>query len=152
MGTIIEWLLKVLGRERFDIGRGDDDGDYLTRWTLIGKRFTGRYRVFLHRFRRSDLDTFHDHPWPFVSLIVAGGYHERTPKGRRWYGPGRILKRPATWAHKVEIAPGRECWTIVVTGLKVRTWGFHCPAGWRSHKDADAALRTKGNVCAEARS
>lgn len=79
----------------------------------------------------------HDHPWPFVSVILAGGYYEVTPaKGwkdgegptqRRWYGPGRVLTRPAEWIHRVEIPPGRDAWTLILRGRKERSWGFWCP-------------------------
>jgi hypothetical protein len=77
----VEWLLKLLRRERHDIGRKGLP-DYLTRWTLWGKRFGDkpRHNVFLHCFHRGDAEPYcHDHPWPFWSLILWGGYWEITP-------------------------------------------------------------------------
>jgi hypothetical protein len=147
----ITWLFGRLGVPTEEIGRGDDNLPYMVRWTLFGRRRGARYRVFLHRFLRSDLDTLHDHPWSFVSIILAGGYHERTADDRRrWYGPGRILRRAADWQHRVEIAPGRECWSLVITGPKVRTWGFWCPGGFLPWAKADANLRARGHVCESA--
>lgn len=137
----IERLLAWLGRERFEIGRAGDV--YLTRWTLLGRRFGGRWRVFLHRFHRSDSDgACHDHPWPFVSVILWGGYWEHVPDPadpaetrRRWYWPGSVLIRPAEWRHRVEIPAGRRAWTVVWTGDKRRSWYFWCdgvrPVEWR---------------------
>lgn len=29
----------------------------------------------------------------------------------------------------------RPCWTLFITGPKVREWGFHCPKGWRHWRD-----------------
>lgn len=133
---------------------------YLTRWT-VANLGNGR-KVLLHRFRDSDADEPHDHPWPFASLILAGGYWERTP-GRgwkdgsgpireQWFGPGRWLIRPADWIHAVRL-PGpkdnpRECWTLLYTGVKVRPWGFWCPVGgwvpWRVHL---ASFYKTGNGC-----
>lgn len=46
-----------------------------------------------------------------------------------------VAFRPATSRHRVELlkdAAGNSvpCWTIVVTGRKVREWGFWCPRGF----------------------
>lgn len=124
------WLLARLGVEVHEIGRHGLDR-YLTRWTLLGRRFGPGPKLFLHCFHRGDAeDYFHDHPWPFWSLILAGGYHEHTPAGRRWCGPLRFLRRPAEWRHRVTLPAGRRCWTLVWTGTKTRSWGFWCPAGW----------------------
>ena len=138
-------------RERFDIGRPSADV-YLTRWTVLGSRFAGGgSAVFLHHFHRSDGDdALHDHPWPFASLILSGGYYEHTADkrglvSRRWYGPGRVLTRPATFRHRVELPPGRDCWTLVFRGRKAKSWSFFCLDGlgrltgravpWRSFAD-----------------
>lgn len=130
----MRWLQSLADRfavERFVIARLGDP--FLTRWVLVGRRYGGsRHAVYLHRFHRSDHDNaLHDHPWGFVSVILAGGYWEHTPGPggtvrRRWYGPGRVLVRPAAWRHRTEQPAGRECWTLVVRGEKVRDWAFFC--------------------------
>jgi hypothetical protein len=128
----LERLADRVARERFDIGR-PSAGTYLTRWTLTGSRFHGTGgAVFLHRFHRSDADdALHDHPWPFVSIILFGGYYEHTPDrsgfvSRRWYGPGRVLTRPAVYRHRVELPPGRDSWSLVFRGAKQKSWSFFC--------------------------
>lgn len=130
----LDWLESMAdryARERFDIGR-PGDGTYLTRWSVLGRRTQGDWAVYLHRFRRSDGDdALHDHPWPFVSLILAGGYWEHTADRsgvvrRRWYGPGRVLVRPAGYRHRVELPSGRDCWTLILRGKKSASWGFWC--------------------------
>lgn len=149
------WLANLadrFAREKFVITRLWSGDDYLTRWTLAGarkdSRFLGGRAVFLHRFHRSDPDEMHDHPWPFVSVILSGGYWERTPGPgwangsgpvrRRWYGAGRVLVRPANWIHSVEIPAGREAYTLILRGKKVKSWGFYCPrtgyVPWRTHR------------------
>jgi hypothetical protein len=141
---LLLWLLNLLGVERHEIGRKGLDV-YLTRWVLFGRRGPDGSRrrgpgrkLFLHWFHRGDAEPyFHDHPFEFVSLILAGGYWEETPAGRRWYGPGSLLRRPATWRHRVELPTGRSCWTLVLTGPRVRDWGFWCSHGWlpwRTHE------------------
>jgi hypothetical protein len=122
---------------------------YLTRWTVLGQRFAGKYRVFLHHFQDSDFDAMHSHPWPFCSLILSGGYYETTPAvgwnpetatgptHTQWFGPGRFLVRPKHWIHKVTLKPGVDAWTLVFTGKKFQSWGFFCPGKglvpWRVH-------------------
>lgn len=145
---LLSRMVDRIAIERFTINREWINTPYLTRWTLRGAR-EGRVApaVFLHRFQRSDADTLHDHPWPFTSVILLGGYYEVTPAPgwrdgvgptrRVWYGPGRILRRPARWIHRVEIPDGREAWTLVFRGAKQRSWGFWCQGAgfvpWRQH-------------------
>lgn len=143
-GTFGRLLTRLF--RRYDIARKGLDR-YLTRWDLLGNRFAGAgHHLFVHLFHRGDAEPyFHDHPWPFWSLILWGGYWEHTPEGRRWYGPLRLLRRPADWRHRVELPAGRRCWTLVWTGAKARSWGFWCPRSgflpWRQHQaNQDAGL------------
>lgn len=160
---MFEWLLDRFAAERFVITRSWSAVPYMVRWTLLGKRWGAgqaerKRAVFVHRFLRSDADEMHDHPWPFTSVILSGGYWEETPAPgwangsgpvrRRWYGPGRVLRRPANWIHRVVIPEGREAWTLVFRGVKERSWGFWCPVvgfvPWRSHL---ANLEATGAGC-----
>jgi hypothetical protein len=140
------WLLTLLRVERHDIGRDNDI--YLTRWVLWGTRYGPGRKVFLHLFHRSDGNVMHDHPFGFWPLILWPGYFEHTPGGgKHWYGPLRLLRRPATWIHRVEILPDRTCWTLLWVGKKVRPWGFHCPGGFRPWRDHALALGATGDGC-----
>lgn len=135
---MLNWIINKLARERHDIGRAGMPL-YLTRWVLWGSRYGDGFKAFLHCFHRSDDDVPHDHPWPYTSVVLWGGYWEETPDGkggmaRRWYGPGSVIRRPAEWVHRVVIPAGSKCWTLFVPGVKVRSWFFHCPTGmveWR---------------------
>ena len=143
-------LMRLLRRERFEIGRKTDV--YLTRWNLFGKKGKGQRRLLLHYFHRSDYDgALHDHPWPFTSLIIWPGYWEWTSEGARWYGPLSILRRPADWAHRVELDNNgkSKCWTIVLTGTKNREWGFFCPKGWRHWREFEKQEELHGEGCGE---
>lgn len=150
---LIERLLDFLF-ERHDIGRSGVDV-YLTRWVLWGNRFGPGQKVFLHLFHRGDAEPYlHNHPWSFWSLILWGGYWEWTLTGyvnpqtgerqqeSRWYGPLRLLRRPAAWFHRVTLPPGRRCWTLIWTSSKKQSWGFLCKQGWlpwRKHAENIAA-------------
>lgn len=140
---------------------GSDGTVYLRRWFLCPRhpqdnKFTSR--LYLHKFHRGDQDRhLHDHPWPFRSLILKGGYWEHSfdpiyaklrarlrdewiaasiPRTRReWCGPGSIVKRGAKWAHKVELKNDKPAWSLFLTGPKERNWGFHTEQGWCYHRN-----------------
>lgn len=73
----------------------------------------------------------HDHPWGFLSIIVAGAYDEITPTGRVRRRRGSVAVRRATHRHSVVLpraVDGAEvpCVTVIITGPHVRQWGFWC--------------------------
>lgn len=122
---------KVLGRS--DII--DNDSVYMKRWRFVHTPWFG---VRLHNIVRSDKDReLHDHPFTFVSVILAGGYVEETVDGRKVsYRPGQVLVRSADVLHRLDLnrdqVTGREipAWTFVIRGPKVRQWGFLTHLGW----------------------
>lgn len=127
-------LSRVAARRQPDFIIGGAERPYLRRWWLIPRNPI--FNVYLHEFRRSDDDrALHDHPWFNVSLLLAGRYSEETIRAggihrRRMMGPGSLRVRAPWTAHRVELQPGERCWSLFVTGPRVREWGFHCPAGW----------------------
>jgi hypothetical protein len=106
---------------------------YLIRRRLLQTPWFG---VYLHHVLLSDDDrVLHDHPWPFVSFILAGGYWEHTPLGRTWYGPTSILCRCPEQLHRIELPDGKTAWTLVVRGRRRRQWGFDDRGQWREAKE-----------------
>ena len=106
---------------------------YLRRLRVVSCRWFG---VYVHWFHTSDDDALHDHPWPFLTVILRGGYWEHTPGEdgapvRRWHPPGAVRRRPARWLHRVEIDPARPPVTVVLRGRRVRRWGFQTRSGWK---------------------
>lgn len=103
-------------------------GPYLTRFTLHRSKWG---RVYLHHFHRGDDDPdFHDHDFRFVSLILSGGYYEHTPRGTRWYGPGRVLYRPFRFCHRITLGTARPVWSLVFGGRTRGEWGFIKDGKW----------------------
>lgn len=107
-------------------------GPLLVRYILF--RCAG-WGVYLHHLLRSDRDrALHDHPWPFVSIVLSGGYyemHDQTLDGEtrgEWRKPGCVLVRPAEWRHRVVLIS--PAWTLVIVGRRCRKWGFFLPGGW----------------------
>lgn len=131
---------------------------YLVRHTLLSiyKWCSIKY----HEILQSDGMCPHDHPWPFITIVLKGGYYEWTPvvgqrdSGRfvgtkyneqagfyencHWHGRGSIMYRPAKWTHRLEVSPGvgKAC-TLVLTGAVLRPWGFFTKEGWIFWKKHD---------------
>lgn len=96
-------------------------------WLL--QRFDVAVRV--HEILRSDIGRDpHDHPWPYLSIILRGVYWERRfdSRGRcishKMHGPGSIIWRPANSWHMLELYQGTVT-TLFITGRKAQTWGFN---------------------------
>jgi hypothetical protein len=125
-----------------------------------------RFSVKLHRFLpHADDRSVHDHPWAFYTLVLRGYYddmaacpdcdgigqgrirehltaycfacHGQGVVLRERMSPGKLRFRPATHSHRTRVGP-RPCWTVVVTGPRVRDWGFWRGDRWWQHKDYEA--------------
>ena len=127
-------LLEKLGRKRIVYDRVANE-PYLERYYLFLKeRDRFPFNVFLHKFLKSDPDDVHDHPWPFATLILRGGYWEWRPQFNaqglkigeiaKWCGPGSFRTARATTYHRIELDPAVTCWTLFMPGPKQRDWGF----------------------------
>ena len=136
----LNWLDRQ-GRKRIVYDRVDNE-PYLERYYLFlkdrGERFP--FNIFLHKFLKSDIDDLHDHPWPYATLILKGGYWEWRPqfnsKGEKvgeiakWCGAGSFRIAPANSYHRVELDPNVTCWTLFMPGPKQRDWGFLVRNQW----------------------
>jgi hypothetical protein len=90
--------------------------------------------VFLHKFHKGDPGDVHDHPWPYFTLILAGGYYEWILSGnceiRKWRGPGHFRFCSATSYHRIELCEGVTPWTLFMPGPQTREWGFLVKNKW----------------------
>ena len=133
-------LLERLGRKRIVMDRVENE-PYLERYYLFlkdRKRFP--FNIFLHKFLKSDPDDVHDHPWPYATVILKGGYWEWIPHfdtvGRKtgeyqvWRGPGHFRVSKANSFHRIELDPEITCWTLFMPGPKQRDWGFLVQNTW----------------------
>ena len=149
------WLLKILeklGRKRIVLDRINNE-PYLERYYLFLKdRKHFPFNVFLHKFLKSDPDDVHDHPWPYATLILKGGYYEHIPNfnpagalvghTRYWRGPGHFRICSANSYHRVELKEGTDCWTMFMPGPQRREWGFLVNNKWIHN---DTYLTEKAN-------
>ena len=126
-------LLNKLGRRRVILDRVENK-PYLERYYLFLKnRKKSPFNIFLHKFLQSDPDELHDHPWPYFSLILKGGYWEINPKGRFWRSPGHFRVYNPNSLHRIELKPNIPAWTLFIPGPKRREWGFIVNEKWMHH-------------------
>jgi hypothetical protein len=133
-------LLDRLGRKRIVMDRVENE-PYLERYYLfLRDRERFPFNIFLHKFLKSDPDDVHDHPWPYATVILKGGYWEWIPVfdtvGRKigevqhWRKPGHFRTCSASSFHRIELDPDVTCWTLFMPGPKQRDWGFMVKNKW----------------------
>lgn len=93
---------------------------YLIRWRF--ETPWGSIRLH-HWLGPDDSRHRHDHPWGFVTFVLRGGYTDLSPSGDEHLRAPAIRYRPATHQHTV-VPDNNDCWTVIVTGPRVRPWGF----------------------------
>jgi hypothetical protein len=135
----LNWL-ESKGRKRIIMDRQCNE-PLLTRYYLFLKeRKSFPFNVFLHKFHKGDPGDVHDHPWPYATLILKGGYYEWVPKFnskkemigeiRHWRGPGHFRICSSNSYHRIELVPGITAWTLFMPGPHKREWGFLVNNKW----------------------
>lgn len=151
---VIDALVARVTRRPPDFVIGEPGAPYMRRWWLIPRNKF--FNVYLHHILRDDDDrALHDHMYVNVSVLLRGAYYEVLPtKGatlrRVLRRAGAVVFRWPSSAHRLEVA-GSDCWSLFITGPRVREWGFWCPKGWVHWRDftvADEPGRT-GVGCGE---
>jgi hypothetical protein len=160
--AILRW---TKARRRPDFIIGGTDNPYLLRWWLIPRN--PLFNIYVHKFLRSDDDrAHHDHPWLFnASWLLDGEYIEHTITAggalvRTQRKAGDFKLRWGKAPHRVELLTDMEydtpnwnvieypqpCWTLFITGPRVREWGFYCmERGW-IHWKCFTAPHDKGAI------
>lgn len=153
MFKIILNLLERMGRKRIIMDRESSE-PYLERYyVFLKERKWFPFNVFIHKFLKSDPDDVHDHPWPYATLILRGGYWEWLPQfdsqGNKivevvvWRGAGHFRISSANSYHRIELDPEVTCWTMFMPGPQRREWGFLVNNRWTHN---EKYLEAKKNV------
>lgn len=122
----------------------------------IGVRLPSGRKLLVHHFRPHAERDFHDHPWPFRTLVVWGGYvdeslqpsaaatgHADHPIVVDRLGWLSMRKRPALHAHRTSCT--RHTVTVVLTGSPERDWcQGQPPERWICEGDQQDFLATRG--------
>lgn len=120
----------------------EPDTNYMTRWRVISTPWLG---VYIHRLNKPDpRPTLHDHPWPFLSLVLRGGYCEEFAAGssdraspvaerrERSWPAGSVHRMRKTDAHTITSLRRSPTWTLVLAGRRRSdpSWGYRDESGW----------------------
>lgn len=140
---VVNWIIRKAQKTPYTNLVG-----YMNRWWFarFGPRDGGgesgaytRYAARVHQILTSDKDEdYHNHPWPFITIILRGGYWELRPvfddytgdiigETRTWKGPGSILIRSENDYHKVELPEGKDSWSLFIMGAYKHVWGYLVP-------------------------
>lgn len=132
--NLLHKLFVKLGRYRLIPDRRTG-ADYMHRYYLLFKdRKNFPFNITLHNIVRSDDPIFHDHPWPYLTIIIRGGYWEHVPlvnnNGKTfgetcvWRGPGSFIWRRANELHWLQLDNEKPATTLFFMGPQQREWGF----------------------------
>ncbi len=114
---------------------GTPQDPYLDRTVIVSTPWFG---VYLHHIWREDRDDFpHDHPWPFVTMILRGGYqeewfprpHSATGWLRRWER-WSLHRVPLSAAHRIASVDSGTV-SLILRGRRRAddSWSFWVPVG-----------------------
>ena len=148
MSLMQRLLFRLSAYCRCRVINGPDHEPYLERYHLL--RLPFGYRVYLHRFVASDPGRgLHNHPWRHaVSLLLSGRYEETRMLSasednaiqRRTIRAGRLNYISAAVYHRINIEPGRECWSLFIHAPRSSDWGFLRNDGYRDHNEVVTAI------------
>jgi hypothetical protein len=137
---MIKRLMQRLGRHRVIMDRQSNEPLLERYYVFLKDRKRFPFNVFIHKFLKSDPDDVHDHPWPYATLILRGGYYEWIPnfdsqgrkfsETRKWRGPGHFRICGANSYHRIELDPNVTCWSMFMPGPQQRQWGFLVNNKW----------------------
>lgn len=126
-GYMLRWWL--VPYKRNDPGEGTGP---LSWWRRPFSRLLQEFGVAVrvHQILRSDNDRHpHNHPWPYLTIILRSGYWESVYDSQghlvhqRWHGPGSVLLRSAEHWHQLHVL-NSSCTTLFITFGTKRDWGF----------------------------
>ena len=143
MSWFNHFLFRLSAYCRCRVIKGPDAEPYLERYHLL--RLPFGYRAYLHRFVASDPGRgLHNHPWQHaVSLVLSGSYHETRMLPAR--GDNALQHRELRAGsfnlisgevyHRINMAQGRECWSLFLHAPKTRDWGFLRRHSYQDHNE-----------------
>jgi hypothetical protein len=115
----------------------------MVRYRLVQTPWFG---IYLHRLNTPDRrDTLHDHPWPFISIVMRGDYREWLgapgPDGLRVASSGRRRRAGSvrwmrkTDAHTIYQLLRVPTWTLLLVGRRrpEPSWGYWEDGEWVPH-------------------
>ena len=118
-------ILEKLGRKKVVFDRGPSHPEFekakpwMNRYYLL---FRHRpkwfpFNILIHEMLDDDHgEGVHNHLFPYITIILRGGYWETLKTGKVWRSPGYIGFRSANNFHRVDLKPGTKPMTIFLAG------------------------------------
>ena len=79
------------------------------------------FNILIHKLLKSDFGDLHDHYWTYITVILKGGYWEKSENGTSWRKPGYIGFRRYNQRHSIKIPECKCAWTLLLVGPKRET-------------------------------
>jgi len=100
-----------------------DEHWYMRRWWFLR---LGPLQIRVHHILSEDIGRdMHDHPWPFRTFILRGGYVEcREGAGPVWRKPGTTAAMRRGEFHRIAQVAEGGAWTLFMTMGHRQGWGF----------------------------
>jgi len=118
-------ILEKLGRKKLILDRGPSHSNYkeakpwMNRYYLL---FRHRpkwfpFNILIHEMLNDDHgDGVHTHMFPYMTIVLRGGYWETLKSGKYWRPRGYIGFRSANTLHRVDLEPGTRPLTLYFAG------------------------------------
>ena len=112
-------------RKRLLLDRGPSWPDYskakpfMIRYYLLFRKRPKwfPFNILIHEMLDDDHGKgVHNHPFPFMTIILRDGYFETLKSGRHWRPAGYIGFRSANNLHRVDLKPGTRPLTLFISG------------------------------------
>jgi len=113
---------------------------HFQRWRILSTPWFG---IFIHIIYKADEDAhMHDHPWNYISIVLAGFFTERVPDKKnpgkyedRIVGSVTSVKRKAEDFHRIQAIHSKRIVTLFFIGRRRRDWGYKTASGWMQHEE-----------------
>ena len=118
-------LLDYLGRKKVVLDRGPSHPNFIKAKPGMNRYYIlWRYRpkwfpfnILIHEMLADDHgEGVHSHTFPYITIILRGGYWETTIEGKFWRPTGYIGFRSANNLHRVDLKEGTKPLTIFLSG------------------------------------
>ena len=118
-------LLNKIGGKKIVLDRGPSHPKYseakpwINRYYILFKNRPKwfPFNIIIHEMLNNDHGQgVHSHLWPYITIILCGGYWETLKEGKYWRSPGYIGFRSANNLHRVDLEPYTKTLTLFIPG------------------------------------
>ncbi len=93
-------MKKLLKKFRCMTVQHENGKPHLHRWYILKTRL---FSIYIHNIVSDDDEDMHDHPWPFLVVILKNGYVETMPNGIHIRLPGDIIFHRPSDTHRIAL-------------------------------------------------